>query len=924
MEFNFLISLIFSLLFIEINSFSKKRKLQSSSEKEIQNGVYIIQNLESNLNLKLINSTLYFSSSGNKNNFDKFRFYQKEIKKENEYDNYDEDSQIFYYIEEKNSRKKLYFDDEAESVFASESINPEEDDKFLWEIKLMNYRGNLKFYEIKPKTKNKFIAYEESKEELTKAYCESSWNSLAYDRKSRLKIIKLYKENNNLNKNSDLLENEPIDVVIKYIDLQDKSLDRENFEQIDKDIQNNELKYSLRSIIQNIPWVRKIFIIMPNDNIPYLKEKEEIKDKIVYIKDNSLLGFDSSSPPTFQFNLHKLKKYDLSENFILMDDDYFIAQPLSKSDFFYEENGKIYPYIISTEYSELDKDLIKAQYVSGSSRIIDINYHSEEGFLFRKIETLLFLYKIFDNKNEEDLLIEVGFTHNAIPLKISDIEEIYEYIENKYQYYEVCLKGKKRNIRTLQPQILFMNYARNKYDRAVKEISWKYYDLSDARQANLNSKLFVINVEDKEYYPLRFKAEEEVLISLFPNPTKYEKEYDIKNKNLKKDSDINQEKNIDSNKNDNIDINGIINKYKSLSDKNDDKKEEQKEEQKDEKEEQKKEISQEVNKNEQKIEIQIEKKSEEKEKLKETEKKADEKKEDINTQLIGSNTNNNNTLNVQNFHEIERRIKSQIDELDKKYNKLLEELAAIKSSINNSPQDNSLLIKKFQEFNDAQIEMGKKLSSFETENKIMKQAQIELGEKISNFEKNKKNDEEKNLYDNLYEQNMKTQKKINDLSEEFYSVNNKLNEMDKQNGKKDDKINDIVEENKELKRKIKSYENEIDEWKKKIEKMENDNLANNNKNEKNEQRINKINYDISQIKESLQQLKEKKDEKKGFFDDNLFSYLKYFIIIILILVVIYFVYIKFFKDDEYNSQNVKHMKLSQQYSGYGGFSNNLM
>ena len=39
-----------------------------------------------------------------------------------------------------------------------------------------------------------------------------------------------------------------------------------------------------------------------------------------------------------------------------------------------------------------------------------------------------------------------------------------------------------------------MNYAKNKYDRHVKELSWKYYDLSDVRKVNLDSKLFVINV----------------------------------------------------------------------------------------------------------------------------------------------------------------------------------------------------------------------------------------------------------------------------------------------------------------------------------------------------------------------------------------------------------------------------------------------
>ena len=568
MKFNYLFILITSLLLIKISTF----------ENEVQNGVYIIQNLEGNLNLKIINSTLYCASKDNKNNIDKFHFYRREFKKENEYDSYnDEESGIYYYIEEKDSKKKLYFDESTETILASETINPEDDDKFLWEIKAMNYKNNLHYYEIKSKTKNKYISYEESKKDLSKIYCESSWTSLAKDRKTKFKIIKLYTEHTNIY-NQLNLENEPIDVVIKYIDLNDESLAREDFDQIEKDKQNNELKYSLRSILKNIPWVRKIFIIMPNEQISFLKEQSEIKDKIIYINDKDLLGFDSSAPPVFQFNLHKLKKYGLSENFILMDDDYFIGQPLSKSDFFYEENEKIYPLLISTEYSEIDEDDIKSQYVNYLSKIDDIEYHSDEGFLFRKISTLLFLYKIFETKKDTEPLIEVGYTHNAIPLKISDIEEINTLIKDKYTYSEICLKGKKRNIRSLQPQILFMNYAKNKYDRHVKELSWKYYDLSDVRKVNLDSKLFVINVEDKEYYPTRFKTEEEVLNDLFPNPTKYEKEYINKDEDINKD--LNKEKEKNEPKIENInDLKEIFNRIQDINKNKDDKSKDKKEEQ---------------------------------------------------------------------------------------------------------------------------------------------------------------------------------------------------------------------------------------------------------------------------------------------------------------------------------------------------------
>ena len=94
---------------------------------------------------------------------------------------------------------------------------------------------------------------------------------------------------------------------------------------------------------------------MPNEKVSYFKSPEEIREKIIYVKDKDLLGFDSASSPSFQFNLHKMKKFGISENFILMDDDCFIGKTLKKSDFFYEENGKVYPCLITSDYYEMDR-----------------------------------------------------------------------------------------------------------------------------------------------------------------------------------------------------------------------------------------------------------------------------------------------------------------------------------------------------------------------------------------------------------------------------------------------------------------------------------------------------------------------------------------------------------------------------------------
>ena len=687
MKFYFVHIFLYSLLFFKINSKKANRKLQSSSEDEFQDGVYLIKNLDGHLNLKLINKTLYFSSNVDKHQFDNFHIYQKEINKKSN------DDSNYYYIEEKNSRKKLYFDEAHDSISLSEKNNPEDDDKFLWEL-IPRTKNNIDYFEIKSKLKNYYISYEESQNELSRIYCEDSWITLSEDRSSKFNLVRLYKDYKNINAKPDLLEKEPIDVVIKYIDLNDTSLDRKNFEQIEKDKQNNELKYSLRSILQNIPWIRKIYIIMPNEKIPYLKEKKDIEEKIVYIKDKDVLGFDSSSPPAFKFNLHKLKKYDLSENFILMDDDYFISQPLKKSDFFYEDNGKIFPYLTSTHYLELDEEELKSEYMSGLSTINDINYHSQEGFLFRRASTLLLLYKIFSSQNSDNPTIEVGYTHNAIPLKISDVEEVYDNIEKYYQYNDECLRGKTRNMRNLEPHILFMNYVKNKYDRPVKEMSWIYYDLSDVRQVSLDiSKLFVINVEDKDYHPTRFKTEEEVLNTLFPKQTKYEIENVSKNEkifksneniniNNEKISDItSSEKEINKANTNTKELNDLFNRIKDLMDNNND--------------------------NKKKTETK-------KEEVKPIENKSNEVVNSLSNSsskgaLTGStNTNYNNPSNDKFIEKIEKEINAQKLTFTRQFTQIQEELSKVRSSISQTPNDNSLLIKQFQVFNDVLIEMGKK------------------------------------------------------------------------------------------------------------------------------------------------------------------------------------------------------------------------
>ena len=178
---------------------------------------------------------------------------------------------------------------------------------------------------------------------------------------TKFKIIRIYSEveEEKIPINVQLMNQEPIDILIKYIDLRDPNLNRSGIHQIEKDYDNEELRYSIRSILKNIPWIRKIFILMPNEKVRYFKENNLIKKKIVYVKDKDLLGYDSSNPRAFQFRYWKMKKFGISNNIIIMDDDYFIGNKLEKKDFFHIKNGKVIPSIITSDFENIKKSSVQ-------------------------------------------------------------------------------------------------------------------------------------------------------------------------------------------------------------------------------------------------------------------------------------------------------------------------------------------------------------------------------------------------------------------------------------------------------------------------------------------------------------------------------------------------------------------------------------
>ena len=331
-------------------------------------------------------------------------------------------------------------------------------------------------------------------------------------------LLRLFSEVNKENKQDlEKIEKEPIDVLIKYIDLSDPSLKREGIKQIIKDEQNEELRYCVRSILKNIPWVRKIFILMPNERVRFFKSPELINEKIIFVKDKDLLGYDSSNIHAFQFRLWKMKEFGMSDNFIAMDDDYFIGKPMNKSDFFYVQNNTVVPAIIATNYQVHTKKTFANDFNFAKNNLKKSRPQSSTVFMYSVYNTYSFFIDEFNSP-----IIVPYFTHNAIPINVKDLKEIYDLIYNS-QYRNATLEALYRHLETLQFQTAVMVYTFNGYLRKVNLIKYSYIDVDNTINGNYNANLFCINTGgNKDYESISYKEARIAMNKLFPEPTPYE------------------------------------------------------------------------------------------------------------------------------------------------------------------------------------------------------------------------------------------------------------------------------------------------------------------------------------------------------------------------------------------------------------------
>ena len=241
--------------------------------------------------------------------------------------------------------------------------------------------------------------------------------------------------------------NEKIDFVILWVDGNDEKWleEKEKYSNVKGDSSKNRfrdygnLQYLFRGIEKFAPWVNKVYFITWGHLPKWLDVNNE---KLVIVKHEEFIP--AQYLPTFnsnviEMNLHRIK--NLSEKFVLFNDDLFILKKLKPTDFFENDLPKdMYIEYIKQNCSHRH-EIMKKNYMS----IIDKYFKKEEFIKENIFKVLNPIYGIqnlktilnFKNKNFCDFYSQ----HLTQPF----LKEIFRTVWDKeYQKIDEACKNKFR------------------------------------------------------------------------------------------------------------------------------------------------------------------------------------------------------------------------------------------------------------------------------------------------------------------------------------------------------------------------------------------------------------------------------------------------------------------------------------------------
>lgn len=304
----------------------------------------------------------------------------------------------------------------------------------------------------------------------------------------------------------------------KYIKQEIKSLATEAISEV-RFFDNEELKYSLRSLEKNAPWINHVYIVTDRQCPKWLNLAYE---KVTIIDHSQILPVENI--PTFaslaiEYRMHLIP--GLSEKFLYGNDDMFFGQKLTPGFFFCEDK----PIVRVRAHAPIKK--------INSLEQFEAIFMRESEWMKTNLNAWRLLYTRYKQKEFYEL------HHNIDAYTKSN----FNYIANNYAVeLRATLCSRFRNENTISRSIIGLDSVYRgtgilkvvkKMNLRQKHLFWKKTDYCDSYTGSEDSKtiqqikrfnpsLFCINASNNSTKEIKLKTKN-FMQEMFPLPSKFEK-----------------------------------------------------------------------------------------------------------------------------------------------------------------------------------------------------------------------------------------------------------------------------------------------------------------------------------------------------------------------------------------------------------------
>lgn len=233
-----------------------------------------------------------------------------------------------------------------------------------------------------------------------------------------------------------MMQNQPIDLILPWVDGNDPAWRAEKNKYDTKHKASDvrfqswdNLQYVFRGIEKNMPWVHKVFLVTWG-HIP--KWLDTSCKKLTIVKHSDYIP--AQYLPTFNSNVIEMNYFrisDLSENYILFNDDLFPLQPIPTE--YYFRNDLPCEEAVETHFilkAEKGMDL-QMTYACVNNMVL-INKHFDKQEVVRKNHEKWF-DPVYGERMEQNRNLAFWhhfesfvYPHEAMPMKKSVLKEIWE------------------------------------------------------------------------------------------------------------------------------------------------------------------------------------------------------------------------------------------------------------------------------------------------------------------------------------------------------------------------------------------------------------------------------------------------------------------------------------------------------------------